>query len=55
MTVTPSGVEDVDPPTAVISLVVVDPDEADVRSAEAIWGTFCHYIYFFASFDEGEK
>ena len=49
------GVEEVSPPSAVVSMIIVDPDEADLGSVEAIWGTFCHHIFFFASRDEAER
>jgi alkylmercury lyase len=53
--VNPRAVEEVDPAGAVVSLVIVDPEAADVSSVEAIWGTFCHHIFFFASRDEAEQ
>jgi alkylmercury lyase len=53
--VSPDGVEEVSPPGAVVSMVIVDPDEADLGSVEAIWGTFCHHIFFFASREEAER
>jgi hypothetical protein len=33
----------------------VDPDDADMSSVEAIWGTFCHHLFFFASREEAER
>ena len=53
--VSPQRVEEVSPPGAVVSMVIVDPDEADLGSVQAIWGTFCHHIFFFASRDEAER
>ncbi len=47
--------EESSPAGAVISIVVTDPDKADMSSAPAIWGTFCHHIFFFASREEGEQ
>ena len=55
LTVSPKGVEEVDPPGAVVSIVIVDPDDADMASVEAIWGTFCHHMFFFASHEEAER
>lgn len=55
LTVSPRGVEDFSPPGAVLSLVVVDPDKVDVSSVPAIWSTFCHHIFFFASREEAER
>lgn len=53
--VSPERVEEVSPAGAVLSMVVVDPTAADVGSVEAIWGTFCRQILFFASRAEAEQ
>ncbi len=55
LTVSPRGVEEVDPPGAVVSMVIVDPDNPDMGSVEAMWGAFCHHIFFFASREEAER
>ena len=55
LTVSPQGVEAVDPAGAVLSIVIVDPDDANMGSVEAIWGTFCHHLFFFASREEAER
>ncbi len=55
LTVSPEGVEESNPAGAVVSMVIVDPDKADMSSAQAIWGTFCHHIFFFASREEAEQ
>ncbi len=55
LTVSAEGVEESNPAGAVVSIVIVDPDKADMSSAQAIWGTFCHHIFFFASRREGEQ
>ncbi len=55
LTVSPQGVEEVDPVGAVVSIVIVDPDEVDTSTVEAIWGTFCHHTFFFASREEAER
>jgi alkylmercury lyase len=55
LTVSPRGVEEVDPPGAVVSMVIVDPDNPNMGSVEAMWGAFCHHIFFFASREEAER
>lgn len=55
LTVSPQRVEESNPAGAVVSIVVIDPDKADMSSAQAIWGTFCHHIFFFTSREEGEQ
>jgi alkylmercury lyase len=55
LTVHPGRVDAVDPAGAVVSIVVVNPDTADTSSVEAIWGTFCHHIFFFGARQEAEK
>jgi alkylmercury lyase len=55
LTVSPQGIERVSPADAVVSMVIVAPDAADMSSVEAIWGTFCHHIYFFASRAEADQ
>lgn len=52
--VSPTHVEEVSPTGAVVSLPVVDPDEADLSSVDAIWNTFCHHSFFFPSRTEAE-
>jgi alkylmercury lyase len=53
--VSPQGVEEVHPVGAVVSIVIVDPDQANMGSVEAIWGTFCHHIFFFAAREEARR
>lgn len=55
LTVSPQKVEEFEPAGAVLSFVVVEPDQADMNSVESIWNTFCHHIYFFASREEAEQ
>lgn len=55
LTVSPQRVEAVNPAGAVVSMVVVDPDAAEMSSVEAIWSAFCHHIYFFASREEAVR
>ena len=54
LTAGPQRVEAVDPATAVVSMIVADPDAADLSSVEALWGTFCQHIFFFAARQEAE-
>ena len=44
MTVSATGVEDLDPPTAVVSFVL--PPESEINAD--IVNSFCHYVHFFA-------
>ncbi|MGH2585221.1 MAG: organomercurial lyase [Dehalococcoidia bacterium] len=55
LTVSPQRVERVDPPDAVVSIVIADANAANVSSVDAIWGTYCHHIFFFASRGEAEQ
>ena len=43
------------PETSVVTIVNIDPDVHDVSSMEAIWGNFCHQVFFFPSRDEAEE
>jgi alkylmercury lyase len=55
LTVSPQQVEQFEPASAVLSFVVVEPEEANMNSVESIWNTFCHHIYLFASREEAEQ
>lgn len=55
LTVSPQRVEEVSPSSAVLSMVIVEPDRADMSSVESIWSTFCHHIHFFTSREEAEQ
>ncbi|MFQ5599074.1 MAG: organomercurial lyase [Candidatus Krumholzibacteriia bacterium] len=55
LTVGPEGVQEVNPPGAVVSITMIDPEKADMSSAQAIWSTFCHHVFFFASREEAER
>jgi len=55
LTVSPKGIEEVDPAGTVVSMVIVDPADADMASVEAIWGAFCHHNFFFASHEEAAR
>ena len=37
-----------------ISLALVDPEQEDMGSVEAIWNAFCRHIHFFATREEAE-
>ncbi len=50
-----NGVESSVPETAVVTIVNIDPDVHDTSSMEAIWGNFCHQVYFFPSRDEADE
>jgi alkylmercury lyase len=53
--VSPQRVEEVSPSSAVLSMIIVEPDRADMSSVESIWSTFCHHIYFFGTREEAEQ
>ncbi len=53
LTVWPDRVAAIGPPGAVVSFVI-PPDNPDISSVVAIWGTFCHHIFFFAARAEAE-
>ncbi len=55
VTVSTDGVKETDPETAVVSVVVLDPDKGQVDSVEEAWAQFCHQVYFFASRQEAEE
>ena len=50
LTASPSGIESVVPGDAVMSFII--PDANDLR--ENITANFCHFVYFFRSFKDGE-
>ncbi len=54
MTVGPEGVQDVSPPGAVMSMVIVDPDTAALNTPDDIQMAFCRMIHFFVSPQEVE-
>jgi alkylmercury lyase len=55
LTVSSEQVEEVQPPGAVMSMIVIDPNAADMSSVQAIWGSFCHHVHFFPSREEAEQ
>ena len=52
MRVGAEGVQEVDPAGTAMSMVIVDPDTAEMRSAADIMRTFCRNIHFFACANE---
>ncbi len=54
ITVGPEGVQDVSPPGAVMSMVIVDPDTAALNTPDDIQMAFCRMIHFFVSPQEVE-
>ena len=55
VTVGQEGIEQSDPANAVVTVVALDPKKNDVSSVEAIWGNFCHQVFFFPSREEAER
>lgn len=55
LTVSPHGVDEVNPAGSVLSIVIVDPDKVDLSSVESTWTTFCHHIHFFVSRHRAEQ
>lgn len=45
----PNCIRTADPAEAVITIPIRTNDEVDVSSTEAIWRTYCHHSFFFAS------
>lgn len=55
LVVSPERIEQVEPATAVVSMVVIEAEAKDVNTVEAIWSNFCHHIHFFSSRAEAEQ
>jgi alkylmercury lyase len=53
--VSPERVEEVDPASAALSVVLVDPSRERAASVEAIWNAFCQHVHFFADREEAER
>jgi len=53
LTVTPDGVESADP-EVVVSFLLPDSSAFD-KSAANVMATFCHFVFFFASRESGER
>ncbi len=51
----PEGVQSVNPPGAVVSIAIVDPNDTTLGSVQTIWTTFCHHIHFFATREEAVR
>ena len=54
LTVSPTGIDQVEPGEAVVSFLLPAADDFD-QSAENVMGKFCHYVFFFASRASGER
>ena len=52
LTAGPKGVLEIEPRTAVVSVAILDPERVDMNSAQAVWGNFCHHVFFFSDRDE---
>jgi alkylmercury lyase len=55
LTVSPDGIITTDPAGLALSVPAEDPGQLTTAELAAIWGTFCHHIFFFASVDEGRR
>lgn len=55
LTVSHEGVLDASPASAVMSVVIIDPDKADLSSPADIMMSFCRMVHFFASREEAER
>jgi alkylmercury lyase len=55
LTVSPDGIVRSDPAGAAISVPAEDPGQLATAQLAAIWASFCHQIFFFASEDEGQR
>lgn len=54
LAVSPDGIEFVEPETAVVSFMLPASAQFD-ESAENVMGTFCHFVFFFASRESGQQ
>ncbi|MBI3492655.1 MAG: hypothetical protein HY047_12890 [Acidobacteria bacterium] len=54
LTVSPIGIERVEPKDAVVSFLLPDTDDFD-QSAENVMEKFCHSVFFFTSRESGER
>jgi hypothetical protein len=54
VTVSPTGVERIEPKDAVVSFPLPGHDDF-AHSAENVMGTFCHSVFFFTSRKSGEQ
>ena len=55
LTVSPDGIVTTDPAGLALSVPAEDPGQLTTAELAAIWGAFCHHIFFFASVDEGQR
>jgi alkylmercury lyase len=55
LTITPDSVPEIQPSTAVLSLVLPKVTKKGRESVEEIWMTFCHFVHFFCSLEAGSE
>ena len=55
LTVSPDGIVSTDPVGLALSVPAEDPGQLTTAELAAIWGTFCHHIFFFSSVEEGQR
>ena len=55
LAVAPDGVRSISSEDAVVSIATLDPEVHDLSSVEAIWGNFCHQVFFFPAMDEASE
>lgn len=53
--VSPDGITDIRPDSAVVTWPARDNDQVDISSTTAIWGTFCHHSYFFPTRTDAQR
>lgn len=54
LTVSPTGIERVDPTDAVVSFLIPDANDFH-QSANNVMRQFCHFVFFFTSRESGER
>jgi alkylmercury lyase len=54
LTISPTGIEKVKPKDVVVSFLLPDADDFE-QSAASVMARFCHYVFFFASRESGER
>jgi alkylmercury lyase len=55
LTVSHTGVNEVNPSNAVITWPTAEVSELALTSTDAIWGAFCHHSFFFPSREQAEQ
>jgi alkylmercury lyase len=49
ITVSPNGIDKIEPPESVLSIVIPDVTTQGPKVVEELWMVFCHRVYFFKS------